>query len=233
MDDQQQMSNRQILVVDDIRPNQLVAKLMLEQCGAVVGTASDGREAVERLLEPHHYDLVLMDLQMPVMGGLEATRQIRSAGQQELPIIVVTASESEEDRRSALEAGADEVIMKPIQLHPLCTLLTAIEARRAGKGEGRAVEEVSRELTVADRERLQQLLELLAQQMKQGALQLDLVSISDLIQQLRAVGEQVAAEDMVTVCQEMEQSIEEEDSLELKSLYSELEPLVTEVMNDE
>ncbi len=108
------LAGARILVAEDNEFNQQVIEELLEQCGAVVMLCGDGREALEQLAK-ERFDIVLMDVQMPVMDGLEATRRIRAtpglAGQR---VIAMTANVTVEDRARCLEAGMDDFETKPI-----------------------------------------------------------------------------------------------------------------------
>lgn len=103
-----------VLLVEDEPINQEIARMMLEDVGCIVVTANNGQEACEKV-PGGNFDLVLMDMQMPLMGGVEATREIRRqiAGQ-ELPIIAMTANAFAEDRANCLEAGMNDFISKPV-----------------------------------------------------------------------------------------------------------------------
>jgi len=119
-------SGARILVADDNIVNQRVAAGMLKQLGLAVDVASNGAEAIQKLANTS-YHLVLMDVQMPVMDGLAATRQIRkseSPGRPRLPIIALTAGAMEGDRQECLDAGMDDFIPKPIMLKLLIEILT-------------------------------------------------------------------------------------------------------------
>ncbi len=109
------LAHLNILVVDDNSINQDVARRILQAEGAVVVLASHGEEAVERLSRASpEVHLVLMDVQMPVLDGLDATRQIRhQLGLQSLPVIGLTAGVSMSERQQALAAGMNEVVGKP------------------------------------------------------------------------------------------------------------------------
>lgn len=111
------MKQVKILVVDDNEINQFVAVKMLQRWGMYVKTARDGQEALT-LIGQDNYHLVLMDLDMPVMDGYESTRQIRKRESRyfkTVPIIAFTASDIDDAKRKALEAGMTDLIMKPLQ----------------------------------------------------------------------------------------------------------------------
>ncbi len=110
------LTGARILLAEDNDINQQIAVELLEGVGAHMTVANNGREAVERLQqEPAAYDLVLMDLQMPVMGGYEATVKIRSDARfAKLPIIAMTAHATIEEKQKCLDAGMNDHISKPI-----------------------------------------------------------------------------------------------------------------------
>ena len=102
-----------LLLVEDNQVNQLVASTLLKKLGHRVDHAENGQRALEAL-QKRHYDLVLMDCQMPIMDGYEATRAIRrNPDWQTLPIIAVTANVMQGDREDCLEAGMNDYITKP------------------------------------------------------------------------------------------------------------------------
>ena len=103
-----------LLLVEDNEINQQVAKEILEQAGLVVSIANNGKEAVG-MVEAGNFELVLMDLQMPLMGGFEATQEIRKDGRfRDLPIIAMTAHAMAGDREKSIEAGMNDHVTKPI-----------------------------------------------------------------------------------------------------------------------
>lgn len=117
---------RRILLTEDNETNRLVATAMLEQLGAEVTVASDGHEAVAALKEGS-FDLVLMDVHMPGLDGLEVTRWARTQKQlSQVPIVAMTASVLDEDRRACHEAGMNDFIPKPIDPKRLSTLLAKL-----------------------------------------------------------------------------------------------------------
>ncbi len=108
-----------ILLVEDNKLNMEIAKYILEDEGALVEEALNGRDAADtfKRSEPFEFDLILMDVMMPVMNGLEATRKIRAMGRpeaKEIPIIAMTAGAFVEDRIAAREAGMSDHLTKPI-----------------------------------------------------------------------------------------------------------------------
>jgi PAS domain S-box-containing protein len=113
-----------ILLVEDNEINQEVAKQLLESTGLAVDLAWHGGEALERV-KLRHYDAILMDMQMPVMDGLEATRLIRQLpAYGSVPVIAMTANAFEEDRQQCLAAGMNDFLSKPFDPNTLFAMLT-------------------------------------------------------------------------------------------------------------
>ncbi|MCP3951693.1 MAG: PAS domain S-box protein, partial [Desulfobacterales bacterium] len=109
------LNSRRVLIVEDNDTNLQVARELLEQVGLEVVTAANGREAVA-LAAKHRFDGVLMDLQMPVMDGFTATREIRiGSSPSDLPILAMTANAMVADREKCLAAGMNDHIAKPIK----------------------------------------------------------------------------------------------------------------------
>jgi len=121
------LANCRVLMVEDNAVNMMIAVALLERWGVHVGQAHDGLDAVAAVqraaVAGQPYDAVLMDVQMPVMSGHEATRALREAGYR-LPIIALTAAALVSEREAALQAGMNDFLTKPIDAHKLqATLL--------------------------------------------------------------------------------------------------------------
>ena len=117
------ISGAHILLVEDNEINQQVARELLEKAGVTVAIAENGKEAVARALE-EKFDGVLMDIQMPVMDGLSAAREMRKApGLANLPIIAMTANVMASDREQSLAAGMNDYIAKPFDPNQMVAIL--------------------------------------------------------------------------------------------------------------
>ncbi len=113
------LEGMRVLLVEDHKTNQLVANHLLSSAGVEVTTVENGLEAVEAV-EQGVFDLVLMDIQMPVMDGYQATERIRkNRTASELPVIAMTANAMEGDREKSLQAGMNEHLAKPINVNAL------------------------------------------------------------------------------------------------------------------
>lgn len=123
--------NYHILLVDDNMLNREIAVELLSDAGFAITTAIDGKDALEQVAssEPGTFDLVLMDIQMPIMNGYEAARAIRALLNKEVasvPILAVTADAFDEDRQRALEAGMNGHLPKPIEVDKLFGVLDTL-----------------------------------------------------------------------------------------------------------
>ncbi len=103
-----------VLLVDDSQENQICVKFLLEKNGINVDVASDGREAIDKI-HSGDYDVILMDVQMPVLNGYDATRELREEGYKK-PIVALTAHAMAEDYERSLNAGCDAHITKPVDI---------------------------------------------------------------------------------------------------------------------
>lgn len=122
-------SGKRVLLVEDIEMNREIAEVILTESGFEVESASDGTDAVDMVKrsEEYYYDVVLMDVQMPIMNGYEATRTIRSLPRKDvrtLPIIAMTANALEEDKAAALKSGMNDHIAKPLDIELFMEVLS-------------------------------------------------------------------------------------------------------------
>ena len=111
--------------------NQEIAITILEDAGFFVDLAENGEVAVDKVINhpTGHYDLVLMDIKMPIMDGYEATRRIRALpddGKKNIPVIAMTADAFSEDRQLAFQCGMNEHITKPVDVDRLFSILKSV-----------------------------------------------------------------------------------------------------------
>ena len=131
MENTAEFAGKRLLVVEDNALNREIAVTMLEEAGFAVDTAENGKLAVDKVREsaPGYYDLVLMDIQMPVMNGYEATRAIRALPDAEkaaLPIVAITANAFDEDRQNAAKAGMNGHLSKPFDMQQLLAMIEEV-----------------------------------------------------------------------------------------------------------
>ena len=117
-------TNKKILLVEDNELNYEIAKTVLEEAGFRVDGASNGKEAIDKASD-NTYDVILMDIQMPIMDGYEATKELRKLGNR-TPIIAMTANAFSEDRKKAEDVGMDGYIAKPIDVNKLVSTIMNI-----------------------------------------------------------------------------------------------------------
>ena len=133
--------DRHILVVDDIEVNRIILIKILSSLGATCDSAANGQEAVDKFeaSQPGDYDLILMDVQMPVMDGYTATRTIRGSAHpsaKSVPIIAMTANAFVDDVREAIESGMDAHIAKPVQIDNLKATIQQVLDKRLAQVDG-------------------------------------------------------------------------------------------------
>lgn len=142
------LSNVNILVVEDNALNRQVAFELLKMEGALVSLAEGGIEGVEKVLSnPSLYDVVLMDMQMPDIDGLEATRRIRKAEKVIVPIIAMTANVSQDDIDLCIEAGMDGHLGKPIEIDKVVASIQ----QYIGQGDPEMLDLIDDELIILER----------------------------------------------------------------------------------
>ena len=119
---QTSLKGKSILLVEDDPTSQEYMKAILEPTGAEIIVSDSGENALEEIYKHKTYDIILMDVRLPGIDGLEVTREIRKKGNK-IPIIAQTAHAMGEDRQKCLKAGADDYISKPIEMEQLLTLI--------------------------------------------------------------------------------------------------------------
>ncbi len=125
-----------ILVVEDFEDNRFMMRRLLEMCGYRVTEATNGREAIEKA-ERERPDLILMDLSLPVIDGLEATRRIRQhPALQHIPIVAVSAHDTRDFQAEAHAAGCASYVAKPVDFDHLELLLKRLLAADGDWAEG-------------------------------------------------------------------------------------------------
>ena len=133
-----ELNGMRVLLVEDNGLNMEIARFMLEECGARVTGAGNGKEAVELFTNRPEgsFDIILMDVMMPVMDGLEAARAIRACTKEDaksIPIVAMTANAYAEDRKATLEAGMNRHLAKPIEREELLQVLGGFHTRQGQK----------------------------------------------------------------------------------------------------
>ncbi len=117
--------DKRVLIVDDILVNLLTAELMLKHLGCTVDKVNSGRKAIEKC-KTNQYDIILMDIQMPEMDGVETTNRIKELLGESPPVIALTANAMEGDRELFIEKGLDDYMAKPVKIDALKNLFIRI-----------------------------------------------------------------------------------------------------------
>ena len=121
-------TGKRVLLVDDMEINREVADAVLSGAGFVVETASDGTDAVRMVQnsDEYYYDVILTDIQMPIMDGYETAREVRAMQRkdvQNMPIIALSANSMDEDKANALVSGINDWVLKPIDAETFMEVL--------------------------------------------------------------------------------------------------------------
>ncbi|HIJ78138.1 MAG: response regulator [Desulfobulbaceae bacterium] len=116
------LANKKILIVEDDEVNQQVSSHLLTNMGILVDITNNGQEALD-ILKTKSYDAIIMDIYMPVMDGLDATRAIRNTLSLDIPVIALTANAMKEDKEKYMAAGMTDYLTKPIDIDKLCACL--------------------------------------------------------------------------------------------------------------
>ncbi|WP_455222870.1 response regulator [Kaarinaea lacus] len=142
----------QVLLAEDTPENQKLISLHLHRSGVSVSVVDNGQEAVDVVMN-HSFDLILMDMQMPLLNGVEATQKLRQAGYS-TPIVMLTANTSQADRDICMEAGANDFLSKPIDFNQFFAVLQKYLATQDGKEslQARNVRETRQQVIAEDKE---------------------------------------------------------------------------------
>jgi CheY-like chemotaxis protein len=141
----QSLGNRYVLVAEDVELNQYLVRHIMESWGFTVDVVNNGREAVD-MIQKNNYDLVLMDIQMPEMDGMEATRAIRQlsdAAKAAVPIVALTANALKGDSEKYLEAGMNDFLPKPFNEQKLFIVISKNLKKGAGAPETRTMNQLN------------------------------------------------------------------------------------------
>ncbi len=217
----QRFDGVRVLLVEDNELNQEVAASIIRKRGATLTIAADGSEAVD-LVRHQHFDLVLMDLHMPVMGGIEATRRIRELAQgKNLPIVAMTAAVMAEDRERCRAIGMVDFISKPVEPEDIVKVLSTyaqpapLEAGAAGASR-LPVLELAQGLRRLDGDRVLQsrLLRNFADSYRDVGARLDALlrqarraEAIDLIHALKGVGANLGASALAEACRRLREEV--------------------------
>ena len=238
-----------ILVVDDNVINQKVAVKMLERSNIAADIAANGREAVDAF-KNLQYDLILMDIQMPEMDGLEATRTIRTIEQNKkrTTIIALTANAMEGDRERCLKAGMDDYLSKPIKKQDIDMMLERWLSSESGTG-GSGIQGVDTQKyemidpkriqqikEIGDTELLHELLLLYLEDIKQFSIDISLAKeksnfkqIYECSHKLKGSSANLGIESIREACIVMEQYAKENDLERIGSHFTAMEGMIEQV----
>jgi signal transduction histidine kinase/CheY-like chemotaxis protein len=183
-----------ILIADDLEDNRLFLSTLLAPMGFQIETANDGLQVLERLEEAPP-DIVLMDMRMPGLGGLEATRIIKSKEKwNDVFVIAVTASAFEADRQSILAAGADDFLRKPLQIHELLSTLAShldIDLLPVDSTPPTQLTDAPTKITIKIGD-LEKLPAEIQHELHEAALRCDLASLNQLVQKIERIDSELA-----------------------------------------
>ncbi len=118
----EKITTKNILVVEDTKTNQMVIQLMLSRLGYNVTLADNGKEAVKLVKRDNQFDLIFMDISMPIMDGIEATKLLR-ANNLSTPIIALTAHTMDNDKEECLNAGMNDFVLKPMRINEISKVI--------------------------------------------------------------------------------------------------------------
>jgi two-component system sensor histidine kinase/response regulator len=248
-DAQSTIRNARILLAENNVFNQQVAREFLEDVGCVVQVANNGMEALE-WMQKEHFDCILMDVQMPLMDGLEATRQIRAnQAFAPLPVIAVTANALEEEKRRCLEAGMNDFVTKPLMPETLYAVLARWLSRQAlpvsaperrtqssGRTEQNAVLDISAlaDLVGGSRDRMRQMLHRFMDSARQDMGRVaealdreDMQHLREMAHHIKSPAAMVGAAGFAELCSELEGN--QDDLVRARELVGRMQAVLAEI----
>ncbi len=213
-----------ILVVEDNIDNRQLLSILLEETGATLSFAENGQEAVDKALYQHH-DLILMDMQMPVMGGLEATRILRDKNYTR-PIVALTANAMKSDYDACIQAGCNDFLTKPINREKLLQLIykylpirekNTIVETEASRKKSRKMEQLIRRFENSLLPRIEALTEM----SEQAAWQ----EMRDEIHKIKGVGTSMGYPDITALAIELDYEIMKHNKDNVQCLLKDMQAL--------
>jgi CheY-like chemotaxis protein len=226
------LRGRRVLIVEDNPLNRKLIRLTFERAGAVVETAENGQAGVEKA-EQESFDIVLMDMQMPVMDGFTATSRFRQRGYTG-PIIALTAHALPEEREKCLAAGCDAFVSKPIDLDHLKMVVAQLISSTAGSGRRLSAQASSPEVSTADddpdiREVAREFLAWLPDaicQLREAAAQRDYDTLAALSHTLKGSGGTFGYPEVTDIAKRLESASKHRDDLQINAFLGELAAFV-------
>jgi CheY-like chemotaxis protein len=224
-----------LLFADDNALNQRVVRTMVSRLGHDLHTVGNGQEAIEAILSNQEsFDAVLMDMMMPVLSGVEATRKIRAMGNS-IHVIGLTANAGTEDKRACMDAGMDDFLTKPFDMDGLRRVLGRVHVSTLHKGTLRAfVESMGHDdeflvhlftefLTEANRSRAE-----IHEALSSG----ELIRIGRVVHNLKANSAMFGARRLTEVCSDMEKDAHAGDTNGIRGRVSAFEGALVDVQRD-
>ena len=214
-----------VLLVEDVELNRLIARSMLESLGLSVHSAPDGQIALT-LAQREHFDAILMDVFLPVMDGLTATRAIRqdelAKGRARTPIIALTANASAEDRERCTQAGMDDYLTKPLRTDELQATLKKwlpgqpmLQERATAPARSGPEDDQVRKVASADTQRL-------AYQLARAVANGDMDAMATSAHSLKSVGAHLEARTLSQVCGALENAARAGNDVEVRGLVDDV-----------
>jgi len=230
MHNQQQFDSK-VLIAEDNETNQILISIMLEERGIGYTIVSNGQEAIDEIAKHDVYDLIFMDINMPILDGIETTKKLRQQGY-EKPIVSLSANVIESDTDSFKEAGMDDVLNKPIIAEELDAILQEYLGTKKSQRydfDTIDVEEITKKLSLSDSSIIENLLKSLAKTFTKALQELDKAepSTSEIVHRLKGVSGNMRLEKLYRLLQEMEE--DEHIEARLEELKAHLEHMIQEI----